>query len=260
MTVAIGWDNAVVAGVSLTMRTGTAAGGLPLAYLLDEQPRVRARLIGSTVAFTVDFGAVVDIDWVALMETTIPAGATVALAASSTDDTGVTAEEGAASVTAAGTEATRGNVHIDTAGWSARYLRVTVSGLADGCDIGLMYAGPLWVLERGIGGLQEGRTILDGRDGNPISGAEFAVPALINPRILAGSLTFTRAEIAGAHRDMLAAIGGARDVLLIPNTADTQAELSARALWGAMQQPGGATVVQRVSVIGARSFVLRDRA
>jgi hypothetical protein len=259
MTVAIGWQNRVIPGVPLAMQVGAAAAGLPLDFLLDEQPRVRARLVGATVAFVADFGAPTALDWVALIDTTIPAGATVLVEASNTDPTGAAAEEGSASVTAAGTVATRGNVHVSTAGWSARYLRVTVSGLADGCDIGLLYAGPLFSLTYGIQSMEEGRHIQDGRDRNPITGAEFVLRALDNPRYIAGALRFTRAEIDGAHRDLLAAAAGHGDVLLIPNDADTQANLSARALWGAINEPGARVGVRRVALHGLRAFIVTDR-
>lgn len=260
MTVGIGYQNAIAGSVSLAMQTGSAAAGLPLANLLDEQPRVRARLVGTTVAFSIDLQAETAMDWVALIDTTIPAGATIQADASNTDPTGATAEEGTASVTAAGTSASRYNVHIPASGWSARYLRITVSGLSAGCDIGLAFAGPVMRLSYGIQGLEEGRLMLDGRDRNPRSGVEFNLPSLMNPRYVAGTLArLTRAEIAGGMRTLLEG-GAVADVLFIPSMEDTQAELSARCIWGSINDAGSRAGLRRAGILGARNFVVTDRA
>jgi hypothetical protein len=257
MAVAIGWDQKVTASSVLTMRTGSAAAGLPLSNLLTEQPSIRARLVGTTVAFSVDLLSAVGLDWVALLSTTIPAGASVQLDGSTSDATGAAADSGTVTVTAAGTAASRYAVHLRATGWTARYLRVTVSGLATGCDIGVLHAGPLLTLTYGIQALTEGRLVLDQRDRNPVSGAEFLLPGT-SPRYIAGALpVLTRTEIAGGMRS-LAALGAA-DVLFIPATADSQAELSARVLRGAINDPGARVGIQRAGIYGGRQFQVVDR-
>jgi hypothetical protein len=56
-------------------------------------------------------------------------------------------------------------------------------------DIGLLVAGQLWRLQRGTAyGIREGRVMLDRRDRNPYTGAEFPVPAIVNPRMAAFTL------------------------------------------------------------------------
>jgi|GEM_PF-2387578 len=56
-------------------------------------------------------------------------------------------------------------------------------------DIGLLVAGRLWRLQRGTAyGIREGRVMLDRRDRNPYAGAEFPVPAIVNPRVAAFTL------------------------------------------------------------------------
>ena len=90
-------------------------------------------------------------------------------------------------------------------------------------DIGLLVAGQLWQLQRGPAyGIHEGRVILDRRDRNPFTGAEFPVPAIISPRVAAFTLpALSVAEARNQHRDLLRQLGAAGDALcdLPPETS-----------------------------------------
>ena len=99
---------------------------------------------------------------------------------------------------------------------TARYLRVDLTdGAAPYMDIGLLVAGQLWWLQRGTAyGIREGRVMLNQRDRNPYTGAEFPVPAIVNPRMAAFTLpALSTAEARNQHRDMLRRLGAARDTL-----------------------------------------------
>ncbi|MCX7275536.1 MAG: hypothetical protein NTV19_20875 [Burkholderiales bacterium] len=71
------WDDRVAKAASLTAVTGTPVASMPLSNLLDPQPRLRARLLGSAAGVLVDFGADTAIDAAALISTTLPSDATV---------------------------------------------------------------------------------------------------------------------------------------------------------------------------------------
>lgn len=129
-------------------------------------------------------------------------------------------------------------------------------------DIGILAAGPLWRLGRGMAyGVREGRMILDQRDRNPLTGAEFVVPALANPRFAGFTLpALSRAEATDAHPDPVPRLGAARDALWIPEIGDTRAETNRRAIWGAVNHPGEETAAVRGSVPRAESGLPDRRA
>jgi hypothetical protein len=100
-----------------------------------------------------------------------------------------------------------------------------------------------------------GRLILEQRDRNPLTGAEFVVPALANPRFAGFTLpALSRGEATDAHRDLVRRLGAARGALWIPETGDTRAETNRRAIWGAVNQPGEEAAAAR------GSFPLLNRA
>jgi hypothetical protein len=74
-----------------------------------------------------------------------------------------------------GDEANGNVVLLRSGAATARYLLVDVADASLGViDIGLLVAGPLWRLARGMAyGVREGRLIFDQRDRNPLTGAEF---------------------------------------------------------------------------------------
>jgi hypothetical protein len=86
------------------------------------------------------------------------------------------------------------------------YLRVDLTDdAASYMDIGLLVAGQLWRLQRGTDyGIREGRVMLDRRDRNLYTGAEFPVPAIVNPRMAAFTPpVLSTTEARNQHREML---------------------------------------------------------
>ena len=146
---------------------------------------------------------------------------------------------------------------------TARYLRIDLTdGAAPYMDIGLLVAGQLWRLLRGTAyGIREGRVMLDRRDRNPYTGAEFPVPAIVNPRMAAFTLpALSTAEARNQHRDMLRRLGAARDTLWIAELTDSLAERNRRAIWGAMNAPGeDAAISQDSQPLAARGFRVVER-
>jgi hypothetical protein len=185
-------------------------------------------------------------------------GQVIALSAtgSSIDTTAIAHDSGA--VPASTGDEANGNVVLLRSGTAtARYLLVDVADASlSAIAIGILAAGPLWRLARGMAyGVREGRVVLDQRDRNPVTGAEFVVPALANPRFAAFTLpALSRAEATEAHRDLVRRLGAARDALWIPETGDTRAETNRRAIWGAVNQPGEEAATAR------GSFPLLNRA
>ena len=103
--------------------------------------------------------------------------------------------------------------------------------------------------------------MLDRRDRNPLTGAEFPVPALANPRITHFTLPLlTNSEIRAQHRVMVAALGAAGDALWIPDTGLAVSELNVRCLWGAVAASGDEAVAARDHPsTNSRSFRIVER-
>ncbi len=91
--------------------------------------------------------------------------------------------------------------------------------------------------------------MLDRRDRNPYTGAEFSVPAIVNPCTAAFTLpALSTTEARNQHRDMLRRLGAARDTLWIAELGDSMPERNRRAIWGAMNAPGEEAVISRDSL------------
>jgi hypothetical protein len=239
------YRNLIRRGVGLA--ADGAVTGSDGAALFDPQPRFRARWAGTAAAILVDFGGTRAIDCVALVSTTLGAfGALGVVRArlSTVDSTGAAGDAWDTGSIAAATDATAaGNIVLVRGAGTAsgRYLLVeVVDGTAPYVEIGLAIAGEMWRLTRAQSyGFVDGRLILDTRDRNPMTAAEFPVPALVNPRFTAFQVAVMgNAETIGAQRTMLASLGGVGDALWIPDTALPQAEINARSIWGAAAKPG----------------------
>ena len=255
------YDERVRDAVALTALTPTAAG-MTAAKLRDPQPRLRARFIGGAASILVDFGATTPVEAVALISTNLTTNATARWRLGTLEIPNAAHDSGTLPAHT-GDEANGNVVLIRSGAATARYLLVDIvdASLAT-IDIGLLAAGPLWRLGRGMAyGVREGRLILDQRDRNPLTGAEFVVPALANPRFAAFTLpALSRAEATEAHRDLVRRLGAARDALWIPETADTRAETNRRAIWGAVNQPGEEAAAARGSFpLLNRSFRIVER-
>lgn len=173
-----------------------------------------------------------------------------------TGDTGTIAAEAE--------DANQGNVIMTLpAPAVGRYLRIDIENpTAAFTDIGVLAAGGLWRTDRSIAyGIDEGRLMLDRRDRNAFTGAEFPVPAVINPRYARFTLpVLSDNEVRNQHRALVRQLGAARDGLVIPDIADGLAERNRRALWGALNEPGGnAGTIMAAFNINERSFTVTER-
>lgn len=268
------YANRITQGVGLTSISATVAA-MPLSNLLDDQPRTRLRLIGVPSAggfyasLTVDLLAQVTLDCVALISTTLNSAASPVLVRArlaTADTTGVAGDAWDSGVVTADTgEAANGNVVLVRSAGPAtgRYLLVEVGAHAtQAIDLGRLVAGPLWRLGRSHAyGITEGRLMLDRRDRNALTGAEFAVPSLHNPRSASFTLpVLTAAEARGQHRDLVRLLGAAGDALWIPDLALSRSEMNLRSLWGAVALPGEvAGTTHAAFPIHSRGFRLTER-
>jgi hypothetical protein len=246
----------------------SAIPSLPLSNLLDAQPRVRTRWIPAAASVYFDFGATREVACVALIGTTFGTtaggfgGPTVRVRVgpdagfgASNWDTGFLSDATAT--------AWNGNIVIlHPTSVTGRYMRVDLDNSTDAyLDVGRIVAGPLWRVRYGYSyGAAEGRLILDRRERNGHTGAEFAVPATNNPRMATFTLPLLAdAEVTGEWRQMQDNLGAVGDAIWIPDTGATQAQINARALFGAVQRPGE-SLVTRVNFAGStRTFSIVER-
>lgn len=255
--------NLVQGAASVTCATASDSAGV--SNLLDPQPRLRLRGVGGA-AILVDFGGTFTPDCVALISTNATAAALVRVRLSTADVTGLAGDAwDTGTVSAQASAEGNGNVVVvrATGGAGGRYLLVE---LADGTlpyvDVGYLAVGALWRLSRAQSyGFREGRLILDQRPRNPVTGAEFPVPAVFNPRFAAFQVAWmNRTETEGNHRILVRRLGAVGDALWIPETDLSQAELNNRSIWGAAAQPGEDAGPERPAFQGwTRSWRLVER-
>jgi hypothetical protein len=239
---------------------------MPLSALADPQPRSRVRFATGSFSLVADLLSAVPVDVAALVSTTLSAQATVRVRLSTADATGAAGDAWDSGTAAADTSAdANGNVVVLRSGGPAtgRYLRWdVVDPLRQVVDVGLAPCGALLRLTYGEDfGAEEGRMINDARDTNAYTGAEFAVPAVFNPRMVQFTLPHLMAvEARGAFRGMVARLGAVGDALWVPDTALSRAELNLRSIWGGINRPGqGATVAQTDLLRFARAVSMRER-
>ena len=178
------------------------------------------------------------------------------VAAEITGDTGTIAAEAE--------DANQGNVILTLpAPAVGRYMRIDITNpTAAFTDIGLLAAGALWRMQRGTAyGIREGRVMLDRRDRNPFTGAEFPVPSVANPRFSAFTLpSLSVTEARTQHRALVRALGAAGDALWIAELNDSMAERNRRAIWGAVNAPGEDAAVSRDNLpLSSRAFRIQER-
>jgi hypothetical protein len=174
----------------------------------------------------------------------------------------ITGDTGA--IAAEAEDANQGNVILTLpAPVVGRYLRIDITNpTAAFTDVGVLAAGALWRLLRGTAyGIREGRVMLDRRDRNPFTGAEFPVPAIANPRMAAFTLpSLSTSEARNQHRALIRLLGAAGDALWIAELNDTLAERNRRAIWGAVNVPGEDAAVSRDSFpLSSRAFRVVER-
>lgn len=263
MSAAFLHDDKVAAVGADTATSTTATASMPLSNLIDPQPRLRARLPSNSVTIQVDFGASTTLGCVALISTNLTSTATVTVTQSNASDMSApTYAPGSASANTS-SQANGNVVLLHATAAAGRYLRLLVADAAlTYIDIGRLVAGPLWTLSYSWAyGIAEGRQMLDRRDRNGFTGAEFPVPAVVNPRATQFSLErLTSTEATGEWRTMLATLGAVGDALWIPDTAASQAEINKRSIWGAIAQPGESAMLGRANLLQyQRSFTMVER-
>ena len=255
------WDDRVKYAASVVSSGGTVASSRPVSNLLDQQPRIRARWIGASASIQVDYSGTVTADALALISTSLSSAATIRWRQGSAIGTWAF---DSGTLNCLTDDGANGNVVLLASSAAVgRYLQVDIADPgAAVIDLGRLVSGALWRPTRAFAyGVQEGRLILDRRDRNTFTGAEFPVPALANPRVTRFTLPLlTPAEIKGQHRNMLRAMGAVGDALWIPETGLAQAELNARSIWGAVAEAGAEALASRNSFPGSsRSFVITER-
>jgi len=255
-------DDVIASAVFLGDLGTSAQPSLPLSNLADPQPRVRTRWIPATASIYIDLGAPRAVSCLALIGTNLGAASLVRWRIGSDAGFGVSAYD-SGSVAAQTSGAINGNVvllHPTSA--TGRYMRLEISSAgAAYLDIGRIVAGPLWRTLRQVSyGAAEGRLILDRRDRNPHTGAEFAVPAVVNPRMATFTLPLiSDEEVVGEWRQMRDRLGGVGDALWIPNDELSLPELNQRAIWGAAQRPGESLMVHANFAGHSRQFSIVER-
>ena len=267
-------QNLVVQGVGLSSGYATVSA-LPLSNLLDPQPRTRCRLVGESSSggfyghIIVDLLAQVAVDCVAWISTTMDSdasGVVVRARLATADTTGVAGDAWDSGLVSASTsQAANGNVVLIRSAGTAtgRYLLMEIAAHAGQLiDIGRIVAGSLWRPTYSHAyGIEEGRLILDRRDRNALTGAEFPVASIRNPRTASFILpSLSSAEAKGAHRDLLWNLGASGEGLWVPDLALSQSEINARSIWGSFAVPGEAAATASRSVHAySRSFRLTER-
>jgi len=103
--------------------------------------------------------------------------------------------------------------------------------------------------------------MLDRRDRNPYSGAEFPAPPMVNPHMAAFTLpALSIAEARNQLRDMLRRLGAAQYSLCIAELCDSMADRNRRAIWGAMNAPSEDAARSRDSLpLPSKGFKLVQR-
>lgn len=231
-------------GVSISLRAGTAVDTMPLEYLYDPQPGLRARIIpaAGVISIVCDFGAAVSQGLVVIVNSTASGAETVRIRLSSADATGAAGDVSNTLHSTIDADRTRGAaVCLLPADLSARYMRIDVADIGAGIfDIGSLMAMPTIRLTNGMGfGATEGRRGLGIADRNEYTGAEFRVGGIAQPRYADFSLpSLTSAEYAGNIRNMIADATAADDVAWIPDDGLTQSELNLRTIIGGIKTPG----------------------
>jgi hypothetical protein len=252
-------DNWVrAAGVGLSSWPSPPAT-LPLSNLLDPQPRVRTRLAGATgVALYVDLGTARQVDCMAVLSTTMRTGA-YEWQWSTGGPSSWSGKRNIADDT--DDEAAGALITILPTAVSLRYATLWLDDpIAATRDIGLLVIGRLWRLRYGHQyGIREGRLILDQRERNPLTGAEFVSPALANPRLASFQVPLASTD-RSEHRSLLRTLGAAGETLWIPALDLSPIERNRRALWGAVAAPGDEAAITRSSFpLGERGFRLVER-
>lgn len=258
-------DNLIPAAVFIGNLGTAQVAALPLSNLSDPQPRVRSRWQPATAGIYVDFGSTVTISCVALIGTTLGTlGGSPLMSIQFGHDAGFGTSTWATGAFDPQTSAAAGGnvIVVNATSASGRYMILTLSDAdASYLDVGRLVVGPLWRLEYGFSyGVTEGRLMLDRRDRNSFTGAEFPVPAVTNPRMTTFTLPLiSDAEAIGEYRTMRDTLGAAGDALWIPDATLALAELNQRCIWGGVAEPGASLLSRATFLSHSRNFTIVER-
>ena len=232
--------------------------------LADPQPRHRARFDGASVNFTMDLGAVFNVDVFALISTTLTASSDVRVRASDTDPAATSALTHDSGVLSGVTHADwLGQVALAlTAPIAARYVRWDLATpSAQSIDVGLAPLGALWRPLRNYAyGAQRGYQDYGVRDGSARTGGMFAVdgPKARLQAFTLAALSEAEAKADVAQMDLIAGVAG--DVLWIPETTDPALDRARDAIWGGFKQIGApAVAVHDNFAMMSRSYQMTER-
>jgi hypothetical protein len=262
---AFGYGDHMRGGVAISVLAGSAVETMPAEFLYDPQPGLRARLLPTANAVTiqVDFGRSVAVGLVLLVNTTLVGNETVRVQLNDTDPTFAAGNLLNTVRTAAAADESRGAVVcLIPSDITARYMRVLVTDVAaDLLDIGSLVAMPTLRLQRNedYGG-REGRLYTGASDTNPFTGAAFRAPGLGTPRFVEFTLGSIRQHEAPAFRAMFGALTASDDVAYLPDVAMNQADLNRRTIYGVMGNPGEQLGLTRLNYAYSRfAFLLTER-
>jgi hypothetical protein len=225
------------------MWTGTNESGMPTENLFDPQPGLRARFIPNgvnTVQFIVDLGAVRTLGAMALVNSTLTGAETLRFRTSEVDPT-VASFDYSIDATATTPDATRGQITIlRSADLSARYVWFRFTNCAAVLDIGniAVFETFRFAIRPGLG-MVEGRLPSGILDRNPFTRTEHRLAGLVNARYARVTVpSILASEYDGTLRAVLDAVHPSDDVLWIPDTDLSAAELNRRSIYGALTRPG----------------------
>lgn len=246
-----------------TISGSATVSGLGWDFLMDPQPRHRARVDDVAAYVILDLGSVQSIDAAALISTSLESDATARLRASASDAavTGSLVHDSGVQSTCTDAAWNGAVVACLAAPVSARYLRWDVTQGAGPIDIGLAPCGLLFRPTRNFSfGGQEGRVDASLRDTNPDTGAEFGLALPQRRTKLLNFPALTKAEARGDVDLMDRLVGAHGDVLFVEDPEASYADRARDAIWGSFRKTGADAVATRSAVnIFGRAFQLTER-
>lgn len=254
----------LAAGLTPTGTSTTPVAGLGYDKLNDPQPRHRARVAATSMILVFDLGSAQSVDCAALISTSLPAGCTARLRASTADATVVSSLLLDTGVQSNVTDPEyNGNVIATFASVSARYWRWDLASATNPIDIGLAPIGLMFRPAIAFDyGAQEGRHDFSTRDVNPDTGAEFP---LSGPKKRCRLLTFgalSESEIRGlttSFSDMDRTIGGGGDTLFVEDSDAAWLTRARDSIWGGFRELGPAFATRAHPDYWTRSFRVTER-
>lgn len=207
-----------------TVTAGHAVATLPAANLQDPQLATRWRTPYDTVTshVLVDLGASTAVDTVVLIAANLTASATRRVRVSTADATGVAGDAHDSGTGAGGIYPEQGKlIYLLSGAVNGRYVRVDLVNTGGyWIEAGRLLVGARWTPAHNYRIGWRDMAIDDSQVLVTWGGQEWRDGRAIRRRVQAELPALTEAEVS-THGDALARLGGARDVLLILDTAST---------------------------------------